>query len=390
MTFVYILVALIILLLMIVIHELGHYVAGKIFKFKINEFSIGFGPTIFTRTSKKTGEKFSLRLIPLGGYCAFEDEDGLETEKEDEQADFVNPDEVFPEITPKPIMPPVVDPLERSEEKPRSFTEEKPWKRIIVLVSGALFNFISAVLFSFIFIWTMGYSVPKVDALYTDESGAAYATELCVGDTILAVDGEKITVMKSYDDLVKDKTVGKKYLLTVDRGGEIVEVTVEVKRIINRNYTAPDGTVSDLDYAGFGFQSMTTSRDGKFIDALKYSIPYTCKLAFLVLATLGGLFTGSVPLTSVTGPVGTIGFMAELGMYDVRNFIVLLPLIAANLAIFNVLPIPALDGSKIVFTAIEWVRGKPLNRKVESIIHAVGIILLLAFVVVIDIVGILT
>ena len=92
----------------------------------------------------------------------------------------------------------------------------------------------------------------------------------------------------------------------------------------------------------------------------------------------------------MTGPVGTVGFMAELGMMDLRNFLVLLPLIAANLAIFNILPIPALDGSKIVFTAIEWIRGKPINRKVENIIHTVGLLLLFGFVIVIDLLGIFT
>lgn len=146
--FLFILIAVIILLLMIVIHELGHYVAGKIFKFKINEFSVGFGPKIFSKKNKKTGEVFSLRAVPLGGYCAFEDESGLEGD--DSAEEVVDPDSVFPEIAPEPVMPPCVDPLkEKAEaaEKPRSFTEEKPWKRIIVLAAGAFFNFVSAIIF---------------------------------------------------------------------------------------------------------------------------------------------------------------------------------------------------------------------------------------------------
>ena len=143
--------ALLILMVMITIHEFGHYIVGKIFKFKINEFSIGFGPKIFSRKSKKSGEVFSLRLIPLGGFCAFEDEDGLEVEDKKAAENYIDPDEVFPEAKPVEVMPPCVDPLaekEKAEEKPRSFTEEKPWKRIIVLISGALFNFISAIVSS--------------------------------------------------------------------------------------------------------------------------------------------------------------------------------------------------------------------------------------------------
>lgn len=378
--FLFILIAVVILLVMIVIHELGHYVAGKIFKFKINEFSVGFGPKLFSKTNKKTGEKFSLRLIPLGGYCAFEDESGLEGEAAETAAVA---DAVFPEIAEKTVMPPAVDPIrETSEAKPRSFVEEKPWKRIIVLASGAVFNFVSAIIFSFIFILAVGYTAPEVTTIYTNDENVPYCQELKTGDVILGVDGTRIGIMKSYDDLVKDKAVGREYTLLVERDGVETEVKVTVKRIVN--------TQENLDYVGLGFTPKNVAVKCGFLYALKYCVPYTVKLAFLGLASLGGLITGSVPITSMTGPVGTVGFMAELGMMDLRNFLVLLPLIAANLAIFNILPIPALDGSKIVFTAIEWIRGKPINRKVENIIHTVGLLLLFGFVIVIDLLGIFT
>ena len=381
--FLFILIAVVILLVMIVIHELGHYVAGKIFKFKINEFSVGFGPKIFCKKNKKTGEVFSLRAIPLGGFCAFEDESGLE--EEEENAEVVDPDSVFPEIQPEPVMPPCVDPLKEKEEaaeKPRSFTEEKPWKRIIVLAAGAFFNFISAIIFSFIFILAVGYVAPEVYALYADESGNNYCAELRIGDVITEVNGEKISIMKTYDDLVKVKEVGTTYDLTIIRNGERMSVTVSMKHIKSK---AADG--SDLDYVGLGFTPMNTSVKCGVGYAFKYCVPYTIKLSFSILASFGGLITGRIPITSMSGPVGTVEYMAKLGMADLRNFLVLLPLIAANLAIFNILPIPALDGSKIVFTFIEWVRGKPVNRKVENIIHTVGLLLLFGFVIVIDILG---
>jgi regulator of sigma E protease len=196
--------------------------------------------------------------------------------------------------------------------------------------------------------------------------------------------------MKSYDDLTKDKKEGQGFEFTIIRNGNEMKVNVTVKRIVNSNFVDESGKAQPLDYIGLGFQSLSTSVNGNFVDAIKYCVPYTFKLAFMVLATIGGLFTGSVPITSMTGPVGTVGFMAEMGMYDARNFLVLLPLIAANLAVFNLLPIPALDGSKVIFTLIEWIRKKPLNRKVESIIHLIGILLLFGFVIVIDLVGIFT
>lgn len=384
--FLFILIAVVILLVMIVIHELGHYVAGKIFKFKINEFSVGFGPKIFSKKNKKTGEMFSLRAVPLGGFCAFEDESGLESEEE--TGEVIDPDSVFPEIQPEQVMPPCVDPLKEKEEateKPRSFTEEKPWKRIIVLAAGAFFNFVSAIIFSFIFILAVGYVEPEVHTLYADENGNNYCAELRVGDVITAVNGEKISIMKTYDDLVKVKNVGATYDFTIIRNGQKTTVTVTMKQIKSK---AADG--SDLNYVGLGFSPVNTSVKCGAGYAFKYCVPYTCKLSISILASFGGLITGRIPITSLTGPVGTVGIMAELGMADLRNFLVLLPLIAANLAIFNILPIPALDGSKIVFTLIEWVRGKPVNRKVENIIHTVGLLLLFGFVIVIDILGLFT
>lgn len=380
--FLYVILAIVILLSMIVIHELGHYVAGKIFKFKINEFSIGFGPQIFSKTNKKTGEKFSLRMIPLGGYCAFEDENGLDAEEKN--AEYVDPDEVFDETKPQQVMPPCVDPLNKTEEKPtKSFVEEAPWKRIIVLLAGAFFNFVSAIIFSFIFILAVGYYVPKVDVLYTDDNSAVYCSELRKGDEIIAVDGVRVGVMKSYDELMTDKTVGKTYVLTVIRNGEEIEATVQMKRIIT--------TVNEekQEYDGLGIQITREWRKSGLGYALRYAVPYTGKLSLLVLQTFGGLITGRIPLNNLSGPLGTIKAVAEVGMIDWRNILYLLPLIASNLAIFNVLPIPALDGSKVVFTLIEWIRGKPLNRKVENIIHAVGMILLFGFVIVVDILGLI-
>lgn len=380
--FLYILLAIVILLVMIVIHELGHYVAGKILKFKINEFSIGFGPQLLSKTNKKTGEKFTLRLIPLGGYCAFEDESGLAEEESGERV--VDPDTVFPEASNR-VMPPSVDELRAEEapaEKPRSFVDEKPWKRIIVLFAGAFFNFVSAIIFSFIFILAVGFPAPEIVDLYKSDAGTVYQEELQVGDVILAVNGTNVGIMNTYDDLTSVKDVGTEYVLTIDRGGETVKAKVTVKRIVNT--LNPD---EPIDYVGLGFASQTRSIKCGFTYALTYCVPYTCKLAFLVLSSLGGIITGRTPLTSMTGPVGTVGAMAQLGMTDLRNFLVLLPLIAANLAIFNILPIPALDGSKIIFTIIEWIRKKPVNRKVENIIHSVGLLLLFGFVIVIDLVG---
>lgn len=377
----YILLAIVILLVMIIIHELGHYIVGKILKFNITEFSIGFGPKLISRTSKKTGEKFSLRLIPLGGFCAFLGEE--DTEDEQKSAQEPATEEVFDELKKEPIMPPCVNPLEEKEkEKPITFNEQAPWKRILVFIAGAGFNFISAIIFSLIFILVVGYGSPVVSTVYTDGLGNPY-NQLQVGDEIIAVNGEEIGVMKSFSDLTANAGLGSTYEYTVRRNGEVVKVQVTIKEI-----TTTDGEGQPLTYNGVGITSYQVGKSVDFWYALKYCVPYTFKLSLMILASLGGLFTGATAISSVTGPVGTIDMMAQVGMMNWRNILLLLPLLASNLAIFNILPIPALDGSKIVFAVIEWIRKKPVNRKVEAIIHTVGMLLLFGFVIILDLVGI--
>ncbi|MBR2988570.1 MAG: site-2 protease family protein [Clostridia bacterium] len=371
----YILLAIVILLVMIVIHELGHYIVGKILKFNITEFSVGFGPKLLSKTNKKTGEKFSLRLIPLGGYCAFLGEEDVEDEKKTEEKS----EGVFEELT---VEKTEVDTQEVPQEKPITFNEQAPWKRILVFIAGAGFNFVSAVIFSLIFILVVGYGTPIVGEVYTDSLGNPY-NQLQAGDEILAVNGKEVGIMNSFSELTSGATLGKNYTYTERRGEQILAITVTVKEV-----TIKDENEQDYTYNGVG---MTTMQVGKTVDfgyALRYCVPYTGKLSLMILSSLGGLFTGSTPVTSVTGPVGTIDMMAQVGMMNWRNILLLLPLLASNLAIFNVLPIPALDGSKIVFAVIEWIRRKPVNRKVEAIIHTIGMLLLFGFVIVLDVLGI--
>ena len=168
--FLYILLGIVILLLMVVIHELGHYVAGKILKFKIDEFSVGFGPKLFQKKNKKSGEKFTLRLVPLGGYCAFAGEDNADGttigKKETETT-------VFEEVAENKDAETVDSTADTAVKRDYLlFDEQKPWKRIIVFIAGPLFNFISAIFFSFIFVLIVGYAKPTVTYVFeTQEPG---------------------------------------------------------------------------------------------------------------------------------------------------------------------------------------------------------------------------
>ncbi len=340
-TFLYILLAIVILLIMVIIHEFGHYIAGKILKFKINEFSVGFGPKLFSK-KKKNGEVVSLRLFPLGGFCAFEGE----TEKSD------NPDV-------------------------RSFVDEKPWKRIIVLLAGGVFNLLSAVIFSFLFILIVGYAVPEVTQVYKAETGSPYCA-LQDGDRIIKVDDGKIGVMHAFEDYAAKLKLGDEVTVTVLRDGETITVPLTVQSVVSGNGES---------YNGFGFESTRIYENGNAGDAFIYCIPFTGKMAWTILGSFFKLITGKVSVTNLTGPVRTVTMMASVSAANWRNIFLLLPLIAANLGIFNLLPIPALDGSKVIFTIIEWIRGKPVNRTVENYIHTIGLIALFAFVIIVDIVG---
>ena len=150
-----ILLAFVVLMFMVMIHETGHYTAGKIFGFQINEFSIGMGPKIFSK-KKKNGEVFSLRLLPLGGFCAFEGED-------------------------------------EDKDNPRAFNNQKPWKRLIVLFAGAFFNFISAILIAIIAFSCFGDTVAKVSTVYDYAPQANQ--ELQSGDVIYKINGKRVFVL---------------------------------------------------------------------------------------------------------------------------------------------------------------------------------------------------
>ena len=367
-TFLYILLAIVVLLFMVLVHELGHYIAGKILKFKITEFSIGFGKAIFSHTSKKTGEKFSFRIFPLGGYCSFygEDDDG----KGDEQ----------------------------------SFNNQKPWKRIIVFFAGVTMNFITAIIFSWILLCTVGYDVPQI-VNFSQEINVGVFKK---GDVITHIDGRKIDFAfgENFVDLIneqkseaksfyesEDYIAGQEYppfSMTVERNGEVKELMVEVLPY-EKTITNDDGTTSTETVYVMGLESdivgapCTTAYKYGFFDGLGRAFPMAFGFAWVVLKSLWLLITFQIPITEMGGTITTIATMAEYTQLNPANLLIFIPLISANLAVFNILPFPALDGAHVLFTTIEWIRRKPIDRKVENTIHFVGLCVLFAFVIIVDI-----
>lgn len=429
----YIVLSLLILLLMVLIHEAGHYTVAKIFGFTIEEFSVGFGPKIFSKR-RKNGELFSLRMLPLGGYCAFlgEDEETEEdrqkaaaskrrkkksndsdanadataennasvdnnsqsqsvdkTEQEDllsfvmrknAEEEYEKRERIDAELSAESVEEQKPIRLDKDGNPAKTFNQQKPYKRILVLLGGVVFNFLSAIIFSLIYIWSVGYPAPVVTEIYNNDAGVPYNAEFNVGDVILSVDGKDVSVMKTFNELVADVDAEKEIVIEVLRDGETVEIHAAKKSI-----NAIDDDGNPYTYIGFGFLSQNEYIGRNAGSAFKYCVPYTFKLSWSILGSFGELLTGKVPITSVSGPIGSINTMAQLSIANWRNILILLPLLASNLAIFNLLPFPALDGARIVFTIVEWIRGKPMNRKVEGTIHFVGMVVLLLFVLIVDI-----
>lgn len=405
----YILLSIVILLVMVLIHELGHYTAAKILGFTVEEFSVGFGPKLLSKR-RKNGELFSLRALPLGGYCAFlgeaDDEEQNATANNNVNADTANAtagsvaeekrvaennsDKDKDADLLSAAMTSNIDEKESAECKAPvrldkhgnpaiGFYKQKPWKRIIVLLGGVTFNFLSAIIFALIYIWVVGFQTAQVAEPYVDASGNPY-NDLRAGDIILAVDGEEISVMTSFSELSAGVKEGQTVTFRVSRDGKIVDVPVTKQRIV---YEREDGTTAD--YVGFGITTKTRFMGADASNAFKYCVPYTFKLSWSILGSFGQLITGKVPITSVSGPVGSVKLMADVSRANSLNILILLPLLASNLAIFNLLPFPALDGAQIVFTVIEWIRKKPIKRKIQNMINSIGLIVLLLFVVIVDI-----
>ena len=199
-----VLLAILILLAMITVHEFGHYIVGKLLNFRINEFSVGFGPALFKHKNKKTGELFSVRLIPLGGYCAFDGEDGIAAEEGNSEAPAEAPEEAFEEFrAPQTAAPEeeMKDGLSEAERliqassttlqpKGEPFTKRPPWARILVLVAGAFMNYIFAVVLILIEFFACGQTLIAVYEVAPAE-GEYAAYSLCDQDIILEADGRK-------------------------------------------------------------------------------------------------------------------------------------------------------------------------------------------------------
>lgn len=343
----YILCAILVLLVMITVHELGHYIAGKIFGFGINEFAIGFGPKIFKKT-KRNGELFSIRALPLGGFCSFKGED-------------------------------------EEDDDPSAFNNKKPWQRIIVLIAGAFMNYLLAL--ALITIMFGCYGKPAYYVSGVADGVTVSESTLNQNDVILSIDGKNTYMATDIMKALKGKTAGEEVTIKVLRNGE--NQTLKLALYSTADFENVEQVVNVL--APLGLKSLTpTNVKMPFFTCIGNSFDYSFKVAGTIFTVLGELLTGKLALTSVGGTVTTVGMTATaIKKGGLHSLLMIASYIGVNLAVFNLLPIPALDGSRTVFTIIEWIRKKPLNRKVEGIIHFVGLIVLFGFAILVDLLQLL-
>lgn len=283
-----------------------------------------------------------------------------------------------------------------AEKEKKVFNAQPPWKRIIVLFCGPFFNLVTCVLIAFMVFLCYGDNLPTIMNVYETSPNYSNGT-IMEGDVIYAVNGKTVYLYNDAFTMIND--AGEVMDLTVIRNGE----KLQLKNVVKGEYTYTaekldengnvmldengDPIMTEYKNIGLGvsISSPEVTRFG-FFEAVGRSFGYTGRTSVYMVEVLADLVTGKISLDQVGGPITTIDITAQAIGANSMNIFFVIMLISVNLAVFNLLPIPALDGSRILFTLIEWIAGKPVvSRKVEGLIHFVGMLLLFGFVILVDV-----
>lgn len=327
--------AIIIFAVMIFVHEAGHFIAAKSLGVKVNEFAIGMGPKLW---KKQKGETlYSIRAIPIGGFCAMEGED---EETDDE----------------------------------RSFSNKKPWQRLIILVAGAFMNILLGfVLLLFVCGISNGFAEAKIKEITPDS--AAQISGLREDDEIIRANGRRIHIVEDfYWELENNKNPDGTLELTVKNQGE--------KRHVSVTPEEKDGKKT--------YGILLATSENSFFTTIEKAYYRTAFYSRVIIDSLINMIRGKIPFTQVSGPVGIVHEIGNAvqqaqttGIDGIIRLIGMAVLLTVNLGVFNLLPLPALDGGRILFVLIEMIRRKPIPKEKEAVVHFVGIVLLLGLSVLI-------
>ena len=337
-----ILLFIIIFCVIVVAHEFGHFIVAKKNGIHVVEFFIGMGPSLFSFTKGDT--KYSIKLLPIGGACVFEGEDGMNTKE--------------------------------GEISERAFPNAPVWVRFATVLAGPVFNFLLAYLLAMILVANTGVLLPVIDTV--QEGGGAAEAGLQPGDVIVRMNGNKVHLTEQVTFYSQLNTKGKPVELVYERNGEQFQTTV----------------IPTYDEEAQRYLMGITN--GKFLEC---NLPQTLSYALyemnfyveMTFKSLGMLVTGQLSMNDLSGPVGIVKVVDDT--YDqakqygipsiILSMINIALLLSVNLGIMNLLPLPALDGGRLVFLLVEAVRGKPVPPEKEGIVHLAGMAVLMILMVVV-------
>lgn len=316
--------------LLIVIHELGHFIVAKLVGIKVHEFSLGFGLKLFG--VKRGGTSYNLRLFPLGGFVRMAG----------------------------------MDPEEEVEDEAGDFNKKTVFQRAMVIFAGPFMNFLLAALIVAVIYMIEGIPVPTTTVDRLLDGGPAQTAGLEPGDRITAINGQQVSDWGEMSDIINDHPA-QTVTLTIERAGQKQEI-----RLITIRDEQGLGKIGI--YPAYKMQSLN------IFDAMIKGIQYTGLVTVLIIKYIGLMITGQMP-ADLGGPVRIVLEIKKAVGFGISSLFQLAAFLNINLGLFNLFPIPALDGSRILFLAAEKLRGRPVDRAKENFIHLLGFGLLLTFFV---------
>lgn len=341
-------VAILVFLLIIMVHELGHFAAAKACGIYVKQFAFGMGPALFRKQGKET--EYVVRAFPVGGYCAFE------TDIED-----------FNEET-----------GEIAEPNPRAFNRKPVWQRMIVLVCGPLMNLILGFIVVVISLCTSEAIASTTVSEFREQSVSS--SQLMVNDEILNIEG--LPIYSASDITYKMQSSDRKneagnlvFDITVRRNGE----TVLLKDVEFMTTNRQDGS------SGVYFDFLVYRLEKNFENVVSMGFRESSSKARIILLTIVDIVKGKYGLNDFSGPIGVGSVITEaVKTYTFSDFMSVMAFLSINVGVFNLLPIPGLDGARLIFLIIELIRRKPVKPQVEGVIHFVGMAILLLFIIVLS------
>lgn len=332
-----ILIFILVLGTIVFVHEFGHFIFAKMMGVYVYEFALGMGPKLFGFKGRET--EYCLRLIPIGGFCSLAGEE--------------------------------VDETTIKVPKNRRLQDKKPWQRFLIMFFGPGFNFIFAILVLFFVALFNGYSNYEPLIGSVDKNFPAYEVGLQKGDRILKINGKNI---KTIDDVSIYLTVSNKKKDTVivvkKQSGNIETYSLKPKKI------KEDGET--IYRYGIG---LNAEKKYGFINSIKYTFVKTNSLFRQMFITLGSLFTGSVKVNQLAGPVGIYSIVGEQSKQGLASVLYIMAFLSINVGFINLIPLPAFDGGHILFIVIEKIKGSPVSSKTENVIHTIGLFLLMILMI---------